>query len=287
MASSKFKLYYKLTKPGIIYGNLLTAAAGFVIALRHPFNFKLFVLVLLSTSLVIGSACVFNNIIDKDIDSKMKRTKTRALVSGEVTTKNALIYGTILGIIGFLILLSLINFITFLIGLIAFVDYVFLYGYAKRKSIYGTLVGTIAGSASIVAGYSAATNSLNLCALLLFLVMTFWQMPHFYAIALYRKQDYKDADIPVMPVVKGNKRTRIEIIIYSFLFLLALIGLRLFGYVDNLFIIVVGAIAVYWFGFGLKGIQTSETEKWARKMFKISLFTLLIMCTMIFLRLIY
>ncbi|MEI7838340.1 MAG: heme o synthase, partial [bacterium] len=246
MVSKILKKYYRLVKPGIIYGNLLTCAAGFVIAYNHPFNFRLFVLVLLSTSLVIASACVLNNIIDIDIDSKMKRTNKRALVEGTIKIKNAYIFATVLGILGFLILLFQINITTFIVGLIAFIDYVVIYGYAKRNSIYGTLVGTIAGSASIVAGYTAATNELNVCALILFLIMTFWQMPHFYAIAIYRKKDYKQANIPVMPIIKGNKRTKIEIIFYSFCFLISLISLRIFGYVDNYFIMVVGIISIYW-----------------------------------------
>lgn len=286
MVSNGIKKYYRLTKPGIIYGNLLTCAAGFVIAYKHPFNFRLFVLVLLSTSLIIGSACVLNNIIDIDIDSKMKRTKKRALVEGTITIKNAYIFSAILGILGFLILLQ-INLITFIVGLIAFIDYVVIYGYAKRNSIYGTLVGTVAGSASIVAGYTAATNELNVCALILFLIMTFWQMPHFYAIAIYRKKDYKEANIPVMPIIKGNRRTRIEIIFYSFCFLISIILLRAYKYADNYFLVIVGSISLYWLLYGFLRQKTDDIDKWARKMFKLSLIVLLVLCTMIFTRLLY
>jgi protoheme IX farnesyltransferase len=287
MVSKILKKYYRLTKPGIIYGNILTCAAGFVIAYKHPFNFSLFILVLLSTSLVIGSACVLNNIIDIDIDSKMTRTNKRALVEGKIKIKNAYIFATVLGILGFLILLFQINITTFIVGLIAFIDYVVIYGYVKRNSIYGTLVGTVAGSASIVAGYTAATNELNACALILFLIMTFWQMPHFYAIAIYRKKDYRQANIPVMPIIKGNKRTKIEIIFYSFCFLISLISLRIFGYVDNYFIIVVGIISIYWLIFGLNGVNSKNIDIWARKMFKLSLLVLLVLCIMIFLKLVY
>ncbi len=287
MVSKDIKKYYRLAKPGIIYGNLLTCAAGFVIAYKHPFNFSLFILVLLSTSLVIASACVLNNIIDIDIDSKMKRTNKRALVEGTIKIKNAYIFATVLGILGFLILLFQINITTFIVGLIAFIDYVVIYGYAKRNSIYGTLVGTIAGSASIVAGYTAATNELNVCALILFLIMTFWQMPHFYAIAIYRKKDYKQANIPVMPIIKGNKRTKIEIIFYSFCFLISLISLRIFGYVDNYFMMVVGIISIYWLIYGLSGLNNKNIDVWARKMFKLSLLVLLVLCIMIFLKLVY
>ncbi len=287
MVSKDIKKYYRLVKPGIIYGNLLTCAAGFVIAYNHPFNFRLFVLVLLSTSLVIASACVLNNIIDIDIDSKMKRTKKRALVEGTITIKNAYIFSAILGLLGFLILILQINLITFMVGLIAFIDYVVIYGYAKRNSIYGTLVGTIAGSASIVAGYTAATNELNVCALILFLIMTFWQMPHFYAIAIYRKKDYREASIPVMPIIKGNQRTRIEIIFYSFCFLISIILLRVYKYADNYFLAIVGAISLYWLLYGFLRQGAEDIDKWARKMFKLSLLVLLVLCTMIFLRLLY
>lgn len=287
MVSKILKKYYRLVKPGIIYGNLLTCAAGFVIAYNHPFNFRLFVLVLLSTSLVIASACVLNNIIDIDIDSKMKRTKKRALVEGTITIKNAYIFSAILGLLGFLILLLQINLITFMVGLIAFIDYVVIYGYAKRNSIYGTFVGTIAGSASIVAGYTAATNELNVCALILFLIMTFWQMPHFYAIAIYRKRDYEMANIPLMPIIKGIKRTKIEIIFYTLCFFASIISLWAYGYADNFFLFFTGTISLYWLLYGLLGNRNNDAAVWAKKMFRLSLLVLLLMCAMIFIRLGY
>ena len=287
MVSSRVKEYYQLTKPGIIYGNILTAAAGVCIALKHPFDFKQLIFILVSTSLVIGSACVFNNIIDRNIDSKMKRTKKRALVEGTITLKNALIFGSTLGFIGFIVLLFEINILTFIIGLIAFIDYVVLYGYAKRHSIYGTLVGTIAGSASIVAGYTAATNQFNLCALLLFAIMTFWQMPHFYAIAIYRKRDYEMANIPLMPIIKGIKRTKIEIIFYTLCFFASIISLWAYGYADNFFLFFTGTISLYWLLYGLLGNRNNDVVVWAKKMFRLSLLVLLLMCAMIFIRLGY
>src|SRR5262249_37725840 len=154
---------------------------------------------------------------DRNIDAKMERTKKRALVTGKVSPRNSLIFAFSLLAVGLLFLLNT-NALTLSIGIFAIYSYVVLYGIAKRKSVHGTLIGTIPGAASLVAGYVCATNNLDLGAFLLFLIMVSWQMPHFYAIAMYRFRDYKQAKIPVLPVVKGMKRTKLEILFYTFLF---------------------------------------------------------------------
>jgi len=202
------KAYYRLTKPGIIYGNLLTAAAGFLFASKWHIVPGLFAATLAGTSLVIAAACVYNNYIDRNIDKRMARTKKRALVQGTISGKHALIFATMLGVLGFALLLAYTNTLVTVIGVIAFIDYVVLYGISKRRSVYGTIVGSISGAAPIVAGYVAVTNQFDLGALLLFFILVYWQMPHFYGIAMYRFDDYKAAGIPVLPVQKGMARGR-------------------------------------------------------------------------------
>ncbi|MDE2589744.1 MAG: heme o synthase, partial [Patescibacteria group bacterium] len=197
------KTYYLLTKPGIIYGNTITTVAGFLLASQGKIYFGLFMATLFGVSFVIASACVINNYLDRKIDKKMARTQKRALVTHAISPSHALVFATILGILGFLDLVVFTNGITFMIGLIGYIDYIVLYGLSKRKSIYGTLVGSISGATPIAAGYTAVTNRFDIAALLLFLIMVFWQMPHFYAIAIYRLKDYVAAGIPVLPAKKS------------------------------------------------------------------------------------
>jgi protoheme IX farnesyltransferase len=274
------KDYYSITKPGIIYGNLLTAAGGFFLASKDHIDFGLLIATMLGMSLIIASACVFNNYIDRDIDKLMSRTKKRLIVTGKIPLKNALIYATILGVVGALILIIFVNVLTFLIGITAFFVYVVLYGITKRSTVHGTIVGSIAGAAPIVAGYTAVTNRFDFEALLLFFILVFWQMPHFYSIAIYRKADYKAAKIPVLPIAEGNKVTKVEILVYVALFAVVCSLLSVFGYTGMVFRVVMLAVSIWWLYIGFKGFK-SEDNKWARKMFGTSLIVIMVLSVML------
>lgn len=275
------KAYYYLTKPGIIYGNLLTATAGFVFASRGYIHYHLLAYVLIGIALIIGSACTFNNYLDKDIDRVMSRTKKRALVIGKISDKKALVFASVIGLVGLLVLIFHTNSLVVILGLIAFIDYVVLYGYAKRHTIHSTLVGSISGAAPIVAGYCAVTDKFDGGALILFLILVFWQMPHFYAIAMYRFKDYKAAKLPVLPVVKGLRTTKIQIILYIVAFTAACCELKVYGYADSLFLIVMLVAGLVWLWFGLKGFSKEPDEPWARRMFFISLIVNLLLSLML------
>jgi protoheme IX farnesyltransferase len=276
------KQYYALTKPGIIYGNVLTAIAGFLLASKGHVGWWLLAATLGGMSAVIASACVFNNYIDRDIDKRMARTKKRALVSGVINGRNALIYATILGIVGFLILVSWVNLLVAAIGLVAFIDYIVLYGLAKRRSLHGTLVGAIAGAAPIVAGYCAVTDHFNGAALILFLILACWQMPHFYAIAMYRFDDYKAAGLPVLPVKKGRRATKIQIVLYVIAFGVATGLLTVFGYTGYGYLIIMLLLSLAWLWLGLQGFQKDNNDKkWARQMFLFSLVMILALSVML------
>lgn len=268
---SAAKTYYGLTKPGIIYGNLLSTGAGFFVASQQHIHILLLAETLAGIALVIGSACVFNNYIDRDIDKAMARTKRRALASGRVSARNAMAYATVLGVTGFLILGVFTNLLTVAVGLFGFVDYVVLYGIAKRRSVHGTLVGSLSGSAPIVAGYTAATGRLDGGALLLFLILTFWQMPHFYAIALRRLADYKAANIPVLPAVKGPRAAKFQIVLYVAAFALAAGLLFAYGYTGYVYLVCLGLYAAGWLALGLRGFKASDDKQWATRMFLYSL----------------
>src|SRR5581483_8186588 len=162
--------YYRLTKPGIVYANLATAIAGYLYASNWHINWIKFSCLVLGTGLIIAASCVANNIIDKDIDAKMERTKARAVAAKDISVINAAVFSGWLAFFGFLSLINT-NKTTFIIGLSAALSYVIIYGYAKRTTKYATLMGTIPGSASLVAGYTLFSNHLNLVALMLFIIM--------------------------------------------------------------------------------------------------------------------
>ena len=227
--------------------------------------------VLIGTALVIASACVFNNYIDRCIDAKMDRTKRRALVSGRISTISALSYASLLGIVGLAVLVSGTNWLTVGLGLLAFFVYVVVYGIAKRRTVHSTVIGSIAGAIPPVAGYTAMSNRLDGGAVLLFLILVCWQMPHFYAIAMYRYKDYKAAGLPILTVKKGMRAAKLQILFYVVAFGISASLLTIFGYTGYIYLLVILGLSLNWLRLGLAGLKTKDDEKWARKMFFYSL----------------
>lgn len=260
----------------------MTALAGFLFgAFGQKFDVAAFIGVLAGTALVIGAGCVFNNITDRRIDAKMQRTKQRALVTGIISVKNALIYGMVLLVVGLAVLVILTNKLPVIIGIVGLVDYVVFYGLFKRRSTVGTLVGSICGATAVVAGYCAATAEFNTAAFLLFLIMVLWQMPHFYSIAIYRGKEYKAAGIPVLPLIKGITTAKIHIAIYTILFIAANVLLYTTGYAGVSYLVVMILAGGWWLSWAFKGFKASDNDKWARKMFGNSLIVLMIFSVMI------
>lgn len=277
----KLLAYYYLSKPGIIRGNLVAAAAGFFFAAQTDTKAEVLLGVLLGTACIIGSACAFNNYIDRNIDKKMKRTSQRALVIGSIKNSHALIFASTLGIMGALVLATLTNYLTLAIGLFGLVSYVVFYGIAKRRSIHGTLVGSIPGAVPPVAGYTAVTNEVDGAAVLLFLILVSWQMPHFYAIAIFRLKDYKAAGLPVLPVVKGVTATKKEIIAYIVTFIIVSSLLTVFGYAGYMYLAVILFVGILWLRVAMKGFHDADDTIWARQVFGTSLMVLLVTSVMI------
>ena len=272
--------YYLLTKPGIIRGNIIAAIAGFFFAARGNINIFLLIEMVLGLSLVIASGCVFNNYIDRKIDRKMSRTKKRALAASTISVKNALIFGTVLGILGVAVLLS-INVLTTVTASLGFFFYVVVYSVWKRKSEYGTLVGSISGSIPPVVGYVAVTNGFDLGGLLLFAVLVAWQMPHFYSIAIYRRNDYRQAGIPVLPIVRGVNNARIQILFYICAFIVVTSLFTFLGYAGYVYLMTVSLVSLVWLYIGIKGFNAKNEIVWAKKMFGFSLLNLLAFCIML------
>lgn len=278
----KLKAYYSALKPERTYANVMTTGAGLLFASASDWNnawdvgWLFCVAVLLGTTGIIMSACAVNNVIDRRIDAQMPRTQKRPTVTGVVPARNLIILAVVLGALGTAILAYFTNWVTVLVGAIAYIDYVVLYGWSKRHSIHSTLIGTICGAAPIVAGYTAITGRFDLTALLLFLVMVFWQMPHFYAIAIFREKDYAAASLPVWSVVRGVRSTQRWMIVYTLLYVLAVIALGTIGGAGVVFTGVVGALGLYWLWRGWSGFDHLEPVKWAKGMFGLSLVILLV-----------
>jgi protoheme IX farnesyltransferase len=184
-------------------------------------------------------------------------------------------------LVGFLILLLYTNLLTVRIGIVGLIDYVALYGFFKRRSTLGTLVGSICGATPVVAGYCAATGKFDMAALLLFLSMVCWQMPHFYAIAIYRGKDYASAGLPVLPVVKGFKAALVHILFYTVLFIGANVLLYTAGYAGYVYLAVMLIAGLWWLNWAIKGFWAADSNKWAVKMFSYSLIILMIFSVMI------
>ncbi len=192
-----------------------------------------------------------------------------------------MIYALLLGSLGFVILWLYTNWLTVLAGLTGLFFYVVLYSIFKRRSVHGTLVGAVSGAMPPVAGYLAVTNHLDSAALLLFLIMVFWQMPHFYAIAMYRFSDYKAARLPVRPVKSGFYITKIQILAYISAFTAATAMLTLLGYTGYFFLIIMLIAGLSWLWLGLSGLNTKNDGQWARKMFFHSLKVTLVLAVML------
>jgi protoheme IX farnesyltransferase len=267
-----FKAYYQLTKPGIIYGNAITAIGGFFLASRGHVDLGLFVAMLVGLCLVIASGCVFNNYIDRDIDHRMARTKKRALVMGDISGRSALIYATILGLLGAGILGMFTNILTLSLALLGFFFYVVVYSmFWKRRSVHGTVVGSISGAIPPVVGYCAVTNSFDVGAVILFLILVCWQMPHFYAIAIYRQKEYAEAGVPVLPIVKGIRATKIQIVAYIAAFIIATMALVVYIHMGVIYFLIMTVLGLMWLSRGMQGFKTTDDAKWARKVFLFSL----------------
>lgn len=275
------KSYLKLIKPGIIMGNAITAIAGFALASKGHFNLPLFFAAISGLSLIIGSACALNNYIDRTADSKMARTQNRPLVKGYICAKHAIIYAILLGIIGTVILAVYTNLLTTFIALFGFFAYIVLYTNLKYLTVHGTLIGGISGGIPPVVGYCAVSNQFDTAAFVLFMIVFLWQMPHFYAIAMYRIDEYKKASIPVLPVKQGMKTTKIQILLYLFAFLIAAVMPTILGYTGYIYLGVVSVLGLAWLGLGVMGFKSHNDKKWARQMFIASLVMITMLCIMV------
>ncbi|MDX8044897.1 heme o synthase [Gracilibacillus sp. S3-1-1] len=275
-----------LLKVGIINSNTMTAFAGFWLALFYTGSslnqyWHILLVTLIGTAFVIGGGCVINNYYDRDIDQVMKRTKSRPSVTGTIELSHILIIGISLSVTGVLILM-LASTQTALIGAMGWFSYVVLYTmWSKRRYTINTAVGSLSGAIPPLIGWSAVDTNLHAISWVLFLLIFIWQTPHFLAIAMKKVDDYRDADIPMLPVIHGEQMTKRQMLVYIVCLLPIPFILHELGVV---FVILGTILNIGWLALGIKGlfVKVKDNARWSNLMFMYSLLYL----TVIFLSMI-
>ncbi|RBW47508.1 protoheme IX farnesyltransferase [Psychromonas sp. B3M02] len=268
-----FRRYLSVTKPGIIMGNFISGAGGFLLASRGDVDLWLMCATLIGLSLIIASGCAINNVIDRDIDVVMARTRKRVTVTGEMSAFCALSHGVVLGIAGFGLLIAYTTPAAVLSGLFGYFIYVVVYSlYMKRKSVYGTFVGSLSGAVPPVVGYCAVTGQFDMAAVILLVMFSLWQMPHSYAIAIFRFKDYQAANIPVLPVSQGIDKAKQRIVIYIAIYALVVMLLPIAGFTGLAFMAVACITSFWWLLMALRGYRRDvDIVGWARRVFAFSI----------------
>lgn len=267
----KARHYWTLGKPGIIFGNSLTLFGGFALASKGRIEIFLLFSLLIGVGCIIGAASTLNSVIDKELDEKMERTKNRPLVTGAISIRSAKVFALVLALMGSVILLISTNLLTFLIAIAGLVIYVFPYSLLKYKTVHATVVGSLAGAVPPLIGYTAVTSRIDLSAFLHFLMIALWQMPHFYAISIFRLSDYVRGKIPVLSIVKGMKVTKVQIFVYIVAFTLTSLFFAATVPLSPLFLYTSLFLGAIWLFLALQGFSCLDDKKWARKVFFFSL----------------
>ena len=212
--------YIQLTKPSIIYLLVLTAATAMFLVDGFETNILMALTGIFGIGLIAASSAAINQILDLEIDAKMKRTDKRPLVAGKIPIINAITFAAILFIIGSFLLLTFNNFLSWALTVATWIFYAFLYTrILKFAGPQNIVIGGLAGAMPPVLGWVALTGSISPLPLLLVAIIFVWTPPHFWALAIDRIDDYENANVPMMPVVKGIEYTKIQILLYSFLLL--------------------------------------------------------------------
>ena len=210
--------YFELTKPGVQALLFVSCASGMLIGSNFNPPVTVFFFGLIGISFLAASSAVVNHFFDKQIDAKMNMTSKRPLVMGHISDRQAIIFSVLLYASGSLMLLNFTNFLTWLLTTLTFIFYGFIYTkYLKYMTSQNIVIGGLAGAMPPLLGWSAITNTIEPNALLLVLIIMVWTPPHFWALAVYRVEDYSEAEVPMLPVQKGVVFTKQHILLYTFL----------------------------------------------------------------------
>ncbi|MBC8381488.1 MAG: protoheme IX farnesyltransferase [Porticoccaceae bacterium] len=269
--------YLELCKPNVVALMILTSVIGMLLATDQSIPLSVFIFGNLGIALVAGSAAAVNHIVDRHVDDKMARTLNRPLVQGRLKPQQATIFALVTGIFGMAFLLIFTNVLTAWLTLAALVGYAFVYTmFLKRATPQNIVIGGLAGAAPPLLGWTAVTGEIHYNALLLVLVIFAWTPPHFWALAVHRKDEYAKAKIPMLPVTHGEKYTKINILLYTLLLVVVTTLPYLTGMFGWLYLagsLLLGAGFLYW----AVVMLLSEGGNSGMKTFQYSIFYLMVL----------
>lgn len=246
----RWRDYYELTKPNVVYLMLLTSAIGMFMSV--PGIVPLDILILGNLGIGLCSACgaVVNHLVDQRIDMLMARTNKRPVAQGRISQFQAGIFAAVLGLIGMTILLVGVNQLTAWLTLFSLIGYAVIYTlWLKRATPQNIVIGGLPGAAPPLLGWTSVTNEIHGHALLLVLIIFAWTPPHFWALAINRREDYARAAIPMLPVTHGVEYTSLHILLYTFILIAASLLPFATGMSGVLYLagaVVLGIIHLYW-----------------------------------------
>ena len=249
-AAVSWRDYLELCKPNVVALMILTSVIGMVLATQQSVPLSVLIFGNLGIALCAGSAAAVNHIVDRHVDDKMARTLNRPLAQGRISPRQAILFALITGLLGMAILLIFTNVLTAWLTLASLVGYAFIYTmFLKRATPQNIVIGGLAGAAPPLLGWTAVTGEIHHNALLLVLIIFAWTPPHFWALAVHRKDEYAKAKIPMLPVTHGDRYTKINILLYTLLLIIVttmpyLTGM--FGWLYLVSSLLLGLGFLYW-----------------------------------------
>ena len=264
--------FYALTKPRVVMLIVFTAIVGMFLSVPGWPGIMPLVFGTLGIGLAASSAAVYNHVLDARIDIQMMRTMGRPLPQGKLTERSALTFATVLCIISMLILALLVNPLTAILTFVSLIGYAVVYtAWLKRATPQNIVIGGAAGAAPPILGWTAVTNEIEAGALLLFLVVFVWTPPHFWALAIARKDEYAKVDIPMLPVTHGEAYTRLNVLLYTILLVLVTILPYLIGMSGLIYLLAALVLGVRYLWFSIRMYREPEELELPMQSFKFSI----------------
>ncbi|MFZ5445053.1 MAG: heme o synthase [Myxococcota bacterium] len=262
--------YLALTKPRLSSLVLFTAAGGMWLADR-PLSWKTWLFAMLGTAGTVGAANTINCVIERESDRFMARTAKRPLPMQRLGVTEALVFATFLAVVSVPMLWVGVNWLTGVLGLIALASYAFVYTPMKSRTHWAMHVGAVPGALPPLMGWTAATGRIEAPGLVLFAILFFWQLPHFIAIALFRKDEYLAAGLTSLPLERGDDVSRTHALAYVAALLGASVLPFVFDVAGRVYLVAALVLGAWFFQVALRGWQTRGGPEWARKLFTTSL----------------
>ena len=264
--------YYELTKPRVVMLIVFTAIVGMFVSVPGWPGAMPLIFGTLGIGLASSSAAVYNHVLDARIDIQMMRTRGRPLPQGKLTERSAITFATVLCIISMLILWFLVNPLTAILTFCSLIGYAVVYtAWLKRATPQNIVIGGAAGAAPPVLGWTSVTNQVEAGALLMFLIVFVWTPPHFWALAIARKEESAKVDIPMLPVTHGEAYTRLNILLYTILLVLVTILPYLIGMSGIIYLLVALVLDAYFLYYAIQMYRVRDDMELPMKTFKFSI----------------